>query len=208
MLHDFLLATVVSGQFSLFGHLLTVKLSGYGIAIVLSSIALYTLYVRRIRTRAVPPPIATWGLWLLLDVVATGAEFGRGICNVQLVTYTIGTGVICAVLLWRRNTAWDRLWDNLTTAFVVLSIVAWLLASPTLGLIISLVGMTVATLPLLRAITDGADEPTNAWFVAVLGSVLGYLDGNALSGIWLGLLQALILCLVLVFTHRRKNFQP
>ncbi len=207
MIHDQLLATLWSVQCSFFNHLFTMQLSGYGVAVIVSAIILYALYIRRIFTRDIPPPISTWGLWLLLDIVAMCADLARGIFNIQLVTYTIGTFIVCMILLKRRNITWDKRWDNITTAFVVLSIALWFfMDNATLGLLVSLMGMTVATFPLFRAIMNGGDEPGDAWAVAVIGSALSYLNGNILSGAWLGIVQAVILCLILT-TSSRKNAQ-
>jgi hypothetical protein len=204
MLNDLLVQEVVGGSYSFFGHSLMISLTGYGIAVVVSSTVLYVLYLWRLSARALPPPISTWTLWLLLDIAATYAEFSKGVFNIQLVMYTIGTAVVCVALLPRLNKAWDAWWDSITALFVLASIAALLLTTnPLHGLIVSLTGMSVATLPLLRAVAKGADEPVDAWVVCAIGSIFTYLDGHVLSSIWLGSTQLLIIGCILHYQRER-----
>lgn len=191
--------TIFSNSIMLFGKPLSITLSGYGLLVILTSIALYGIYVAGIRQRKDPPPIAAWGLWLVLDVVATGAEIARGVFNIQLLCYTVGTLVVCAALLRHPNKSWDKLWDTATAAIVGLSIVAWMATGEGLaGLIFSLLGMTIAAGPLVRAILKGADEPLLPWVLVAMGSFFNLLDGHVLSSVWLGVLQFAIIMLIMI----------
>lgn len=204
-LHNLFLTTLVDSRFSLLGYPFTIILSGYGVAVVISSVVVYWLYIQRLFIREIPPPISVWVLWALLDVIATGAELVNGIFNVQLVTYTIGTTIVCFVLLRRLNTAWDKWWDTITIILVVASVLGWITAGDShVGLIFSLTGMSISALPLLRAIIRGADEPLDAWIVIAIGSLLNFLDGKVLSSLWLGLLQIVIIVFILASAGKRK----
>jgi hypothetical protein len=177
---------------------LKVVLNGYAIAVVATSVGVYWLYVARLANRITPPPIVTWGLWCVLDVIATGAEFARGVFNTQLVTYTIGTVVVCAFLLARRNLAWNKVWDTATAFAVAASAVVWAATDdPFLGLVLSLTGMTIASIPLILATMNGADEPWDAWALIFLGSVFTYLEGHHFSATWVGSLQLIVLGTIL-----------
>ncbi len=202
-MHDILSLTLYHRQFLVFDHLLVATLTGYGALILLTCLYVYWQYIGDIFVRKVPPPISVWGLWLLLDVVATSAELARGVFNVQLVGYTIGTAVIVLVLWRRRVLAWDPLWDGLSAIAVFMAIGLLLLTDdPLFGLLFSLSGMTIASVPLVRAIVAGADESPVIWGVILLGSVLSACDGNLVSGVWLGVVQVFIITLIFRFQKK------
>ncbi len=203
-LHELLFQTLLQSNIIVGDYSLAMALNGYGILVVLTSIAAYWIMISRLFTRQMPPPISVWGLWLLLDAVATGAELEKGVLNLQLVTYTVGTLVVCICLLWRLNRSWDKWWDSITAAFVLVSIVAWMTATdPAWGLCFALSGMTIASIPLVRAIWNGTDEPADAWILILLGSGVNLLDGKILSSLWLGGLQLVIVVLILCRKHKR-----
>ena len=208
-MHALLTEVLYQQSFVVFGQPLVATLTGYGILILLSLQFVYVEYVRQIFVRALPPPISVWTLWLLLDVVATAAEFAHGRCNIQLIGYTIGTGAVCVALLRRRVIAWDRVWDNGAAILVLLAIgMLYVTENPDLGLLISLFGMTVASVPLVRSIIAGdADESPIIWGVIFVGSVLSVCDGNTISGIWLGLTQIVIIGLIMRNQRNRLQTQ-
>ncbi len=199
---------IIDSFIDVFGYKLSVKISGYGILIILSSILVYWLYIKRILIREFPPSITTWLLWFLLDVIATIASIKQGYFNLQLIAYTIGTSFICFVLLKRKNICWDKLWDSLTTVVVFLAGIVFIFAENKFwALICSLVGMTIAALPLIRDLMREEKqpwmEPWDSWFIIMVGSIFSYLDGNIISGIWLGFLQLLILIIIIYWNVRK-----
>lgn len=201
-----LTAILFEGQFNYFGKILQYKVTGYGALILFSGVILYTLYIKRLFIRDTPPPISSWLLWLVLDVVAVVSEFSRGVFNIQLVMYTAGTIIICACLLRRPVITWDKTWDTVATVMVLGAIILLLSTDePLFGLVISLSGMSVAAIPLIVAVWKGMEEPVDAWIIAAVGSALSFLDGNLLSGAWIGILQAMIAGLI-HFRVKRKSF--
>lgn len=204
-MHEILAAVLYQQQFTAFGKPLFAVVSGYGFLILLTLAYVYKEYIRQIFTRKVPPPISVWGLWLLLDVVATASELARGIFNIQLVGFTIGTAFVCLALIRRRVIEWDILWDSAAAVLVVIAIVLLLTTNdPTLGLLCSLFGMTVASLPLVRSVVSGgADESLLIWCAILIGSILSIFDGNTISGVWLGLTQ--IGMIYLIYRNQQKQ---
>ena len=207
--HVQLTQDVINSAIFIYGYELIVRISGYGFLITLSSVIVYWLYIKRIFVRKIPPSITTWGLWFLLDVVATAATFRQGEFNVQLITYTLGTALVCLALIMHKNLLWDKLWDTVTVAIVILSVIVYVLVDNSLwALVVALTGITIATFPMLRDLFNKEKEPWmepwDAWLVIAMGSLLSCLDGQFLSGIWLGLLQFSILVLILYWTVKRK----
>ena len=88
MIDPFLSTALYQGDFSFFNKALEAKVTGYGTIIILTSLVVYILYIKRIFERDIPPPISAWSLWLLLDVISVSAEFDAGNFNVQLIVYT------------------------------------------------------------------------------------------------------------------------
>lgn len=209
-LHQWLLHYLIDTSILLFDHKLAIQISGYGVLIIASSVVVYTLYIKRIFERTIPPPISIWVLWTLLDIVAIFAEFSRGVFNIQLFCYTIGSAVVCGALFFRPNLSWDKFWDTATTGLVLLSAIVFVMVDDKFwALIAALTGMSIASIPLVLVLLDETKEPWkepwDAWFVILIGSVFTYLDGQLISGIWLGTLQIIILVMILSWHLKRMR---
>lgn len=203
MIDSFLSTAVYQDSFTFFQQTLQAKVSAYGVLIILTSLWVYPVYIKRIFERDIPPPISAWSLWLLLDVVAVSAEFKAGNFNVQLIVYTLGTIAVCISLLRRSNLSWDKVWDNITALSVLAAIFLWKYTNdPMYGLVLSLVGMTIAAIPMVISIINGAKEAVDIWMVIFIGSVISYFDGNKISGVWIALLQISIVFLII--SQKRK----
>lgn len=185
---------------SFFGFPLVVRVTGYGLLIIACGLASFGTYIARLFTRESLPPISAWILWLTIDVVAMGTEIGRGIFNVQIVTYTVGSVIVCFILLKKPTVSWDPLWDTLTTLVTSLAIATWLLSgSATWGLWLSLLAMWIASFPLLRGLYTYKieDEPADSWLFFLLGSACAYLDGLVITGMVLSVMQVIIITLII-----------
>jgi len=208
-IHAQLTQYVINSGVVVYDHELIIKISGYGLLIALSSSVVYYLYIRRIFARKIPPSIVTWSLWLLLDMVAVISSFKQGHFNVQLITYTFGTALVCLALLIRKNLSWDKLWDSITAAIVVLSVVVYILVDNSFwALTTALTGMTFAAIPMFCDLINEEKEPWmepwDSWLVIFMGSVLTCLDGQLFSGAWLGLLQFIFLSIILQWNFKRR----
>lgn len=199
-LHGLLSQSVIDSQLSFAGHSFQIAISWYGVGVVATSMAVYWVYMSRLSTRKTPPPVSAWVLWLVLDTVAAGAEFSRGVLNLQMITYSIGTLFVCLVLIFSRQLDLSWKWSDTATAiFVAISIIVWYQLDPFWGLICSLTGLTVAAWPLMRDIRKGSDEKADIWIVFFAGCLLSIFDGFFLSGMWMGIVQLIMLWLILEY---------
>jgi len=207
-IHAFLLSYLVDGRFILFGHPFSLTLSGYGVAVLITCVVLNWIYLKRLFVREVPPPISVFALWFLLDAIAASSELMHGVCNVQLIGYTLGAGLTCIILLRHLNLSWDKWWDTITATLVVFSMAVWLLTNnPVLGFSASMFAMFVSSIPMWISITRGSDEPASAWVVCFIGSAFNFLDGAMLtkmiaSGMFMAM-QMTTVILILVYARKR-----
>lgn len=193
------------GSFLFFGNVAAWKITGWGLLMMSALSVFYALCGKRVLSGEITPPISSWMLWLLLDIAATYADLKRGIFNIQLVGYTIGTAFVCLTLLWNPKWMWDKLWDNLTSIAVILAIVvATIFGNTIYGLLVSLVGMTIATIPLLIALSSGSKEKEDVWWLGLITSFTSFLEGNIITSVWVGTIT-----LVIIYTIRKyKPVKP
>lgn len=185
-------------------------MSGYGILAIATSVVAYALYIKRIFERNIPPPITTFVLWALLNIVAILAEFSRSVFNVQLISYTLGSIIVCVVLFFRPNLSWSKFWDTITTGLVLLSVIIFVVIDNKLWALISaLTGMSIASIPLIQILLDETKEPWkepwDAWLAILVGSIFTCFDGQLISGIWFGILQTIILAMILWWHLKRRR---
>jgi hypothetical protein len=211
-LHQWLSPFIINTTIQIFGYNLAVKISGYGTLITASSVVVYTLYIRRIFDRDIPPPIATWGLWVLLDLVTVISEFGRHSFNTLFVCYTIGSSIVTVTLFKHPNCSWDHIWDTVTSIVVVVSIIVFVsIDDKTWALITALTGITIATIPLARNLLNETNEPWkepgDVWLISTGASVLTCLDGKMLTGAWVAILQFGIFMIIMRWNLKRRNLR-
>ncbi|MBM3272552.1 hypothetical protein FJY94_04740 [Candidatus Kaiserbacteria bacterium] len=181
---------------------LTVKLSALGALVVVVTAVGYVALLYQMQRSTQPPPISSWLLWLALDAMLLLAAAGKGLLSIQMLTYTVGTALMCLVIYSRGVVTWTKN-DSYTALCVALSLATWfLVADKTVAQVIALAGITVATWPLVSAIVArDADESWFAWSFFVAGSAAAYLDGEQLSGAWCGALQVVLIGLIIVFPN-------
>lgn len=181
---------------------LQVKLSTLGAMVVILTAIGYVALLRQMNKSIQPPPISSWLLWLALDAVLLLAAAGKGWLSIQVLTYTVGTALMCLAIYKSGVVSWSKS-DSYTATCVALSLAAWfLVADKTVAQVIALIGITVATWPLIGAIlAREADESWRAWSFFVAGSAAAYLDGEQLSGGWCGALQVILIGLIIAFPN-------
>ncbi|MEX0651900.1 MAG: hypothetical protein WD509_02280 [Candidatus Paceibacterota bacterium] len=142
---------------------------------------------------------STWVLLLLLDGVALISQFGRGEFDLLIVAFTVGALAVSVLSIWVGKPGWSV--TDTVCSTIVLAAIVGLKLFPTAGLLLSLIGLTVATLPLIKAVVfEKHYENLFGWGCIFLGSVFTIADGKPLTGYWFAGIQLCIL-LPVIYHH-------
>jgi hypothetical protein len=175
-------------------------LTGNGLMVVLCTLGSIGIYLRDIATREIPPPIASWGLWLIINVLAWSAELTRGVFSIQMFVYIVGSAVVCYKLMRRPNRSFDGVWDTATAVAVASAIWLWFYSGNALvGLWMSVLAILIASIPLIRGLYRFVirDEPLTAWILVFIGCVFSYREGLIITATVIGMLQIVFIALIL-----------
>ena len=220
-IHAFLLQPLINDTLMFFDYPLAILISGYGVGILIACILMNWIYIKRLFVREVPPPISVFVLWFLLDAIATGSDFAHGVCNIQMIGFTLGTMLTIFALIFRLNLSWSG-WDTFTAFLVTACLTAVYITNDwRVSFIFSVSAMAAASIPMVFAIiVTGADEPPITWFISLVVSILNFFDDGvpttmitsdlfglstkAITGMLFGVIQFVMVILILYFAHKRK----
>ncbi len=152
----------------------------FGLFTLFAALAMYPTYILAMTRGKQTPPRSTWFLWVVLDVVAFSAQLGRGIFDVLLLAYIIGT-LIVALFTSKYGTRGGTRFETICTCVVVLTIGIWAIAGPLAAIVCAMIGFAVAEFPLLRRVWRGEYEDLRAWCIVVVSSILNMIDGQVLT---------------------------
>ncbi len=150
-------------------------MNSYQIVSAVLAVLLYLPLNYQILMGQVDQNLATWILWVALDVIAATSMYmhpEKG--NWQLpAAYTVGGSITILCLLRSSLFEWTY-FETLVCVFIGIALVKWYFSGPRMATIISSLGMVVATLPQIK---DAYLLPETMPF----GVYIGYLIVNGLS---------------------------
>ena len=155
-----------------------------GVSLLLSLVSLVP-YVRDIIWGTTRPNIVTWGLWTLIQGIATGAQLAAGASwSVVLPAgefFTVGLVTLLGLIGYGYK-KYGKL-DVVSLLCCLLAIALWQLNNdPTLALVFSIVADFFAALPTLKkAYTDPASETLSAYVLVVVSALLAGLSSTLLN---------------------------
>lgn len=176
---------------------LEIRLLGL-LILVLSLTLIYPPYIWSMVKGEQTPPRSTWFLWLALDFVAIGSRIASGNLDALLLAYTIGTFFVALFTIKYGTKEWTKL-ETISTISVALSIVIWFAVSDSVATICAMAGITIAMLPMLKRVFQGAYENLITWSIAIITSILNLADGQILTSIWMIIIQLAVLLPVLYY---------
>ena len=181
---------------------LTIVLSGYSALIIGISVPIYWRYARKIRA-GMRPPISSWVLWWVIDLLAFSFASMDHTFSLQLAVYILGTMYIIWTLIAVRSFGVNR-FDVVTAIATGVAVACWLYTSDAfVGLTLMLVAMTIASLPYFINDMRGHEDDMVAWVGMFLGSVAAYASGEHYIAVWMMVLQGLFIG-VLAYWHVRR----
>lgn len=194
-------------EMTVWGLALEMRLFGL-LALILSLVAIYPPYIISMVKGEQTPPRSTWFLWLALDFVAIGSRLAEGNLDALLLAYTIGTFFVALFTVKYGAKRWTKL-ETICTIVVAGALIIWFIGGRSVATICAMGGITIAMLPLLRRVLQGAYENLITWSVAIVTSSLNLADGQLLTGIWMIILQLSVLLPVLYYWKwlpRKKQY--
>lgn len=107
--------------------------------------------------------VATWVMWLLLDIVIAGSMLSAGNKEAWLpIGFVIGAFFVTAVLISKGNWKWGFV--EITCAIgSAIAMILWYFSSPGGSVIVSCLAMWIASVPLIRD-TWKSPDPSLWWF--------------------------------------------
>lgn len=182
-------------EITISGLALEMRLFGL-LALILALVAVYPPYIISMVKGEQTPPRSTWFLWLALDFVAIGSRLAEGNLDALLLAYTIGTLFVALFTIKYGAKGWTKL-ETICTVVVAGALITWLVDGRSVATICAMGGITIAMLPMLKRVLQGAYENLITWSVAIVTSSLNLADGQLLTGIWMIILQLSVLLPVL-----------
>lgn len=136
------------------------------------------------------PPRSSWILYLALDTTILFSQLKENKFDPMMFEYLVGTLAVVLFTIKYGKKGWSKL-ETFCTVVVVISIIAFISFSSTVATIFSMIGITVATLPILKNVAiEKKPEDLRAWSSALMGSSLNTLDGQILTGLWFMILHS------------------
>ena len=143
---------------------------------VVLALSLYLPLGYQILTGKVTQNLATWILWILLDVIAAGSMFVQD-GNFELPTAYVVGGTCIIVCIAKMKTMKWTMYETKVSCMVVACMIGWGLSGPWLATILSSSAMALATIPQLKDCWRQPDQtPTLVYVgytVANLASTIG-----------------------------------
>lgn len=123
---------------------------------------------------------ASWGLWTTLDSIALGTTLGAEGSPYLTLVFTVGSGIVTLLLLFRGQRTWGAL-ESWTLLGVVASVAIWLSLGPKSGLVASIIAIMCAGVPALaKAFHAPEEECPMVWILFGLGALLCLLGAPSL----------------------------
>lgn len=184
------------------GLALEVRLFGAISAFI--SFFIYPIYIRSMVVGEQSPPRSSWFLWSLLNLISFSGKFADGTFDAMLFIYVVGTISVAVTTIFYGQKGWTRL-ETYCSTFVLLAVAVWEIVGPSVAVICSMSGTTVAMLPLLRRVLRGEYENIRAWSIAVTGGFFNLLDGQIMVSLWFMILQSTVVLSVYYHHHLPKH---
>ncbi len=170
------------------------KLHLFASLAMFSALAMYPFYIVAVM-RGMRPPLSTWVLWSVLDIIAFGSRLNNGTFDAQLFAFMFGTTVTSLFILKYGKNGWT-ITETACVSVVIVAITAWAVSGPFIATICSMIGLTVAMVPLLIRVLQGEYEDLYTWCISLGSSVFNLLDGKILTSIWFMICQATVVIVV------------
>lgn len=123
------------------------------------------------------PTLSTWIAWGIMDVAILVGMILAGEIAWQVVAYVVGVAVVFTASAWKGASVGWTLLDLGCLAVVALAVIFYLLSKkPAVLIIISLIGMTIGTIPTIVSMwNDPMREPLLPWLLFMAGGICGML---------------------------------
>jgi hypothetical protein len=127
-------------------------------------IAAFIPYIRAVWKGETQPAKASWVIWAVLDTITLIGMFAKDSVNGQIIGAVIGVWIVVVLALRYGTPGWTVL-DKICLAIAAISIGLLILSpDPVLGLVCSLIGIFVGSIPTFRSVYDDPSrENKSAW---------------------------------------------
>lgn len=98
--------------------------------------------------KATPTSIASWVMWVILDVVILGSTLATGKPFALALSYVAGAAFVLVVHLKKGTWTWTYV-ETISAVGATVSTILWQTLSPEAGVIAGVVAMTAAGMPML-----------------------------------------------------------
>lgn len=177
------------------------------LAAVLASV-LYIPLSKLIRAEATKQNIATWALWVILDVIAGISLYNQGGNWLLLVPYVVGGSYVTIRLFKSGKWKWGWM-ETATMLMVFISIYMWSRSGPWWATVLATIGVVIGGIPQL---VDAYSEPKHMplkiylgfWVVNILATI-GGADWSMKERLYPASCVVLVGTITLVTFMRREN---
>jgi len=172
---------------------------------VITGILPYVLLVIGITNGKVKQSFATWMLWLVLDIIVLCGIIAQDGNSLLFFVFTLGTIVVTAVLVFKRQFSWGR-FETFVTALVAICITVFLMGGPYIATIATTAALNIAGIPqLIATYKDPKTASAKAYFLFMTSSLLSVMGTEA----WtvqdkLPQMSSAIYCLIVFLLALRK----
>lgn len=180
-------------------------------ASVTLALVLYVYLAHELKYTNVKQNIATWVLWGALDGEEAVALFVQNGNWYLPAIYVLGCIVTITAILYfnKRTLGWSYV-ETVSTAGVVVCIIAWAMSGPWLAAIIATLGTSLATAPQIK---DSWRKPEESPLLVYIGfvvvnllSVVGGKEWSVTERLYPT--ACTIVCLLVVGASLRNSFRP
>lgn len=184
----------------------------YGMHVAFGMVALgitligYWILSTELKKATTKPPISSWVLWTIINVLLLSALLiGNAKIPqlIQMTGYTVGT-VFIAILVYRRGTWTWTVLDSRVAGLAGLSLLLWaIMGNEVIAIALFLIALTVASVPTWQALLiDPKSQSEWPWFLFWIGGVLNIFAVeewsyvNGIMPVWILLMQSATACII------------
>jgi hypothetical protein len=123
----------------------------------------------------IQPPIVSWSIWLLLDVIILAGMAAQHAVTGLMVGATAGAAaVVVAALVTKQELNWTN-WDTFWLWGVAIALASWLVfLTPTFAVVVPVVVLAVGSIPAFRAAGNDVTNPTGTvtWLIWTIAGTI------------------------------------